>query len=148
MDRAVRPEHVRQVPTAGKVIEAAAFFVVMLSWLAPIMGLKNRFLTAYAGDLFGAIFLYTSLRLRSWRRALHRRVGPFGIAVFVFAGCTGFEMSQKFHWVTGWYDPIDILCYAAGVILCLCMDAVIRRTSPAGDASAGLRNLPPSLMGG
>jgi len=110
------------VPKLGVFLNRASFIAVLASWCAVFFGMKRGFLVSYGGDLFGSILLYTSIRQDTKWLGEIRWLGPTQVAGFVFIGCTAFELAQHQHWVPGWYDPLDIVCYAIGVILCFYLD--------------------------
>jgi hypothetical protein len=63
-----------------------------------------------------------ALRQRTGGPRVVCALSPTGAACLVFIGCTGFEAAQRSHWVTGWFDWFDILCYAVGVLVCFSLD--------------------------
>ena len=118
MDDPTAPSTILKVPRLGVLLNLTSFLVVLASWFATSGGL----LASYGGDLFGTILLYTSLRMDTRMLSFTQWFAPVEAAAFVFIGCTAFELAQQRRWVPGWYDPLDIACYAIGVILSLSLD--------------------------
>ncbi len=96
----------------------------ILLWLlfVAIGALQSRHMhlgviTDYGADVVCPAVLYVTARQG---KSLLRYVGlspdrPERIAAGVFVLCVGWEIGQKFHWIPGVYDPMDIVAYAVGV---------------------------------
>jgi len=116
-----------KVPVFGLIVTWTSFVVVVASWFGPMYGVRRGPLVDYGGDFFGAILLYTCIRQLMKGPRIVASAGPLATATFVFVGCTAVEFAQRFGWLPGKFDPLDIANYAAGVLLCLALD---RRITP------------------
>lgn len=118
--RAVKTSAER-VPLAGRALAVITFAIVIASWFSSRFGVRG-FLPDYAGDLFGALMLYGTLRQSTRWPVVDRVFIPGVAAVFVFAGCSAAEFAQLRHWLPGTFDPLDFGCYACGVAIGLVLD--------------------------
>lgn len=74
-------------------------------------------LTAYGADIVCPALQYATARQG---KNLLRYVGlrpdrPLVIAAGIFVLSVGWESGQKVHWISGVFDPLDIVAYAIGV---------------------------------
>jgi hypothetical protein len=112
-------------PLAGRALNVVSSVIVLAVWVLQGFHVRGGFVTNHGADLFGAMMVYMGLRQeRRWPR-LFRVFSPVGAAVFVFAGCTAFELAH----ISGPFDPFDVLNYGIGVLVCFCLDRWI--TPPA-----------------
>lgn len=80
-------------------------------------------LTSYGADLLAPPYLYVMFR----RGRLH--LGPSAALIGVFGGCALWEWAQRYDFsgtplaiTRGTFDPLDLVAYAAGLIVCHIID--------------------------
>lgn len=119
---------------------AGVALLLLLTEVAIALWVHDRFVRPYLGDVLVVILLHAAgrtLRPRGWRW--------LPLPVFLLAAAV--ETGQYFHLLTllGLGDNRfarvlfgtsfswgDLLCYAAGCLLCAGADAIVRRVLPAG----------------
>ena len=85
-------------------------------------------LTSYGADLFAPPYLYVMFRQG------RLRLSPLVALLTVFGGCALWEWAQRYDFggtplaiTRGTFDPLDIVAYAVGLIVCYVVD--VRRFS-------------------
>jgi hypothetical protein len=80
-------------------------------------------LTSYGADLLAPPWIYLMFRSGRWR------MGPLTALLVVFGGCLGWEWAQRHDFsgtplaiTRGTFDPLDILAYAVGLLVCFAVD--------------------------
>ena len=75
------------VPMAGRIVANASFVISMVAWFS------SGLIGSYAGDLFGPILLYLTVRHTFRGPRLGRVLGAGRVACLVFIGCSAFEVA-------------------------------------------------------
>jgi len=72
---------------AGRIVANASFVISMVAWFS------SGLIGSYAGDLFGPILLYLTVRHTFRGPRLGRVLGAGRVACLVFIGCSAFEVA-------------------------------------------------------
>ncbi|HUF29724.1 MAG TPA: hypothetical protein VMM77_03595 [Gemmatimonadaceae bacterium] len=110
-------------------------------------GVNAGVLTSYGADLLAPPWIYLMFRGGRWR------MGPLRALLLVFCGCLAWEWAQRYDFsgtplaiTRGTFDPLDILAYATGLLVCYAVDVLwltpkglmaARPGAPAADDIAG-----------
>jgi hypothetical protein len=99
---------------------------------------NGGFITNYLADLAGPAWMYGALRLHvTVLKYLYRPVpSPALAAIFVFLVGTIWEILQAFDLsgtvlaiTRGRFDPLDIVAYAASLLVCFLIDVRAQRSA-------------------
>jgi hypothetical protein len=98
-------------------------FFLLIGWLQ-MQHKRVGALTSQGADVVAPALLF--VLARDGKSLLHfiglTKDRPVTIALGVFGLSLGWEICQKFHWITGVFDPWDILAYAVGVSVPYALD--------------------------
>lgn len=101
----------------NKIIDIAGASTGLVGALSPLYhGPGKQFIYAYLHDItlpFSAYFMYNLMSKEQSR---------LGKALYVFGGCSAFEVAQRFGLYHGTYDPKDFIAYATGAGLAFVLD--------------------------
>lgn len=115
------------------VVWVAGALMTMYPQLRRALGLDPGFFTSYGADLTQPPFMYIVMRrgkVIRWARWFGR--SPERAAFSIFAVGVATELSQ-IYWPDGFFrgtfDPLDIVAYAIGLIICCVIDRYQLQTS-------------------
>lgn len=112
--------------------------IFLLTAALNLLHVRAGFLTSHAADLFLPPWLYVVMRFfpaqRGWLGAIHRWFGqsPARAAGGLFVASALTELSQ-IAWphglFAGTFDPLDLVAYAVGLLVCFVVDERQRRAA-------------------
>jgi hypothetical protein len=113
-------------------------FLMLLVGGLQMFRVRAGFLTNYAGDVAGPVFLYGAIRQRKTvlRYFSTRTPSPEFTAVSLFLACAAWEICQLLDLrgtpldiTRGRFDVFDLLTYAASLVVCYAADTRVRKRS-------------------
>jgi hypothetical protein len=106
----------------GRAFQIAAIASALAVGALQMYHVRGGMFTDYGADAFGTAWVYATIRLGGTIIQRGRPATAARSAWIVFLLCVGWELGQKMHLVPGYYDPYDIVTYAAALVTCWAID--------------------------
>ena len=112
--------------TTGRAFYLCSVTTALLVGALQMFHVRAGVLTNYGADVFGTAWLYAIFRQG---KALYPRrvLSPELTSAIVFIGCAVSELGQRWRFVPGTFDPMDLVAYGVAVAICWFVD---RRIAP------------------